>query len=639
MPALLTFFRRALLVCALAAPGCAAPEAPVHLTTTGGDTWTFDKTVEGSVPAGRCDAVAFTSPRGTVIARPKDGHVAAHVPLTHGDNPIEVECRANGVRQGAAAYQDWYVPLRAVPRAEARATITEDGLALDGSASRPAPGKAATIVSYEWHARDGNPAPIAGLPRQGEQITIAPPSRDGRYYVTLRTTGAQGRSDESTVAFRVRDGAPEIVDSAREHPAWVDRAVIYGVVPFFFGPRGLPDVTARLDDLAALGVTVLWLSPITESAEGDFGYAVTDHFQLRPDFGTEADLHALIDGAHARGLRVIMDFVPNHMAAEHRYFSDAKARGRRSPYYRYFVRASDGTAANYFDWANLKNLDYHNPEVQRLIIEAFAHWVREFDIDGFRVDVAWGPRRRAPEFWPRWRAELKRIKPDLLLLAEASARDPYYVHNGFDAAYDWTDALGIWAWHVAFEDEAHTAAKLRDAIAASDGDGLVFRFLNNNDTGPRFVSRYGLDRTRVATAMLLTLPGLPELYSGDEIGAEFKPYDEGPPITWEKDKGGLRDWHRRLIALRRDTPALYGRGIRLLDAPDPVLAYVRPGASPVDDVLVLLNYGAAPVRVDLPPDIASGRLTDLLDGSRPSLDRGRALTLPAHGVRILGQVH
>src|SRR5205807_7549030 len=82
-----------------------------------------------------------------------------------------------------------------------------------------------------------------------------------------------------------------------------------------------------------------------------------------------------------------------------------------------------------------------NPEVQRLIIEASAYWVRAFDIDGFRVDAAGGPRERASEFWPRWRAELKRIKPDLLLLAEASARDHYYVGHGFDAAYDWTRSL------------------------------------------------------------------------------------------------------------------------------------------------------------------------------------------------------
>src|SRR3954471_15817144 len=105
------------------------------------------------------------------------------------------------------------------------------------------------------------------------------------------------------------------------------------------------------------------------------------------------------------------------------------------------------------------------------------------------------PRQRAPEFWPRWREELKRIKPDLLLLAEASARDPYYFRNGFDVAYDWTDQLGVWAWGEAFKAQARIALSLRARITVPDPlidpDALIFRFLNNNDTEDRFITRYG----------------------------------------------------------------------------------------------------------------------------------------------------
>lgn len=120
----------------------------------------------------------------------------------------------------------------------------------------------------------------------------------------------------------------------------------------------------------------------------------------------------------------MMDFVPNHVSEQHAYFTEAIARAAASPYFNFFARDQDGNAKHYFDWSNLKSLNYGNPEVQRLVIEAFAHWVREFDIDGFRVDAAWGPRQRAPDFCPRCRRELKRIKPDMLLLAEASAHDP-----------------------------------------------------------------------------------------------------------------------------------------------------------------------------------------------------------------------
>jgi cyclomaltodextrinase len=148
-----------------------------------------------------------------------------------------------------------------------------------------------------------------------------------------------------------------------------------------------------------------------------------------------------------------------------------------------------------------------------------------------------------PDFWPVWRAELKRIRPDLLLLAESSARDPYYFANGFDAGYDWTDRLGEWAWQEVFADPAHIPQRLRAALtndgAGYDPDAVVFRFLNNNDTGARFITRHGVGLTRVAAALLLTLPGIPGLYTGEEIGAEFEPYAGPPPIRWT-DPHGLR---------------------------------------------------------------------------------------------------
>jgi glycosidase len=364
---------------------------------------------------------------------------------------------------------------------------------------------------------------------------------------------------------------------------------------------------------------------------------------VRSRFGSEQDLRKLIAAAHARGLKVVIDFVTNHVSEQHPYFVDAAARGRKSPYYDYFARDRNDDPAHYFDWSNLKNLNYDNPEVQRMMIAACAYWVRTFDVDGFRVDAAWGPRQRASEFWPRWREELKRIKPDLLLLAEASARDPYYLRHGFDAVYDWTANLGEWAWQQAFQDEVHTAKRLRAAIAAggSGVNGTILRFLDNNDTGERFVTRYGPARTRVASAMLLTLPGLPALYTGDEVGAEFQPYHLGPPIDWE-DSHGLRDWYRGLIALRRAYPALHGHDVRLIDASpkDQVLAYVRPAQGADKNVLVLLNYGSAPARVRLPakgtaPFVPGASMRDLLTGESVKLGRTREVALDGYGVRLL----
>jgi cyclomaltodextrinase len=388
---------------------------------------------------------------------------------------------------------------------------------------------------------------------------------------------------------------------------------------------------------------------ITGTDEGDFGYAVTDHFALRDAFGTEEDLRELITAAHARGLRVIMDFVPNHTSDRHPYYLSAEQRGPASPYHGFYDRDAAGKVTTYFDWENLKNLNYDHPEVQHYMTEAFVHWVREFGIDGFRADAGWGVRRRAPEFWPGWRAELKRIKPDLLLLAEASARDPYYGSVGFDAAYDWTDKLGEWAWHDAFAEGAPTAARLRAALIASragEADTtlsrsgtLVFRFLNNNDTGERFITRYGVARTRLAATMLLTLPGLPLIYTGDEVGAEFEPYDEGPPLSWT-DVHGLRGHYTRLVGLRHAYPALRSQQLEVMETspPETVLAYRRPGETRRDDIIVLLNYGREALRAALPADATrdTPAFVDLLSGDAVAISpEAPTVDLPAWGAVVL----
>lgn len=637
-------FARALAAKALLAAGVIALPAgaarpPIAFTTAPGDAWTFSKIIDIDVFDGRCDEVALASPLSTAIARPKKGHARARLALSSGDNRIEAQCRKAGVAQAAPIWQQWRVRLPDAPKARIAVLVDGNSIVLEGAASERAPAQPAPIAHYRWRDAAENPAPLTGLPTEGPRIRLKPPAVDGKYRVTLQIADTKGRTDASSAMFRVRGGTPETIDLAHEHAAWIDDAVIYGVVPKLFGRRGLPDVTGQLDRLAALGVNTLWLSPITAAPSGDFGYALTDHFRVQPSLGSKDDLRALIAAAHAHGMHVILDLVVNHLSDRHPYAEDATAQGRRSPYFDFLARTASGAVAHYFSWHNLDNLNYKNEQVERMIIEASAYWVREFHVDGFRVDAAWGPRTRAPDFWPRWCAELKRIDPDLLLIAEASARDPYYLEHGFDAAYDWTTELGQWSWHDAFDDPEETVQRLAAAIGASPG-GVVLRFLDNNDTGKRFIARYGTARTRVAAAMLLTLPGLPALYTGDEVGADYEPYRATGPISWT-DSTAMSAWYRRLIALRHREPALRSGEIQLLplpSAPD-VLGYWRTAPAGADKLLVLLNYGADPARavVDLPA--RSGVNTaavDLLSGETLDAEAVRAgLPIKAYSVRIL----
>lgn len=403
--------------------------------------------------------------------------------------------------------------------------------------------------------------------------------------------------------------APEHRAPAVAPQHWIDRSVAYGVLPPLFGRAGLPDVTAALDSLHDLGVDVLWLSPIFEAPPGDFGYAVTNFERVRSDYGTEADLATLVREAHRRDMRILLDLAANHTSAQHPWFVDAAARGKESPYYAYYARDAAGEATHYFDWTHLPNLDYEDPRVASYMRETARDWLVRVSIDGYRIDAAWGIRQRSPEYWPRFNADLRAARPDVFLLAEASARDPYYVTHGFDAAYDWTTELGVHAWKGVFDSTPGIAKRLHAAVLETQRSTpkpqRTWRFLNNNDTAERFITRHGEGMTRVATAALLTLPGIPCLYSFDEVGAEFLPYSELQPIT--TDRPELRAFHRRWIALRRSHAALSGAGFTPLHVGEPGQpaddAYVYLRRDATKTLLIALNFSAEPttLQLSLPP--------------------------------------
>lgn len=419
-----------------------------------------------------------------------------------------------------------------------------------------------------------------------------------------------------------------------DDPGVRDR-IVYGVAPVLLGPDGFDAAIARLDGIAALGVDTVWLTPVGEAPAGDFGYAASALTSVRDSLGGAARLRALVAAAHDRGLRVVLDIVVNHLGDRHPLARDAAVRGPDSPAYGLFQRGSDGAVAHYFDWRNLDNLDYGRPEVRAMMIDAARYWVEAFGVDGFRVDAAWAVAERAPDFWPQWRDALAALRPGLLLIAEASARDPAWAAAGFDAAYDWTDRLGEWAWATAFDEPSRTPDRLRTAIDAS-GRTPVLRFLNNNDTGRRFVTRHGVARARLAAVLLLTLPGVPALFMGDEVGAAFEPYGAPEPFDW-RDRHDLEAHYRRLIRLRRAEPALRDDGIVWLDLAAPtLLAYRRPGRAGSRDVVVLLNFGDTPERATIGPLREAFTLVDVLDGSILDADDGAfRIDVPALGWRIL----
>ena len=624
----------------------------IRLLGAEADAWAFSKQIMGSLGnPSACQAVWIKNSDVQIQAELFENNFFASVPVHSGTNTLTAVCQQSNLEEELSTEISITGRLEQRPTAIITPSLSEGHVLLDGAGSLPEQVENQPIRDYIWSERPGNPAEVVSGEIKGPRLEMEAPTVDGEYYFFLRVIDEAGREDASTTYFVVENAEPRIPDFDHENPAWVEEAIVYGVIPRLFGSPGAQAIQEKLDDLADLGINAIWLAPI--NATPDYGYSVTDYFELRDGFGSKEDFRSMVQAAHERGIRVLMDFVPNHTSSEHPYFKDTVEKGKESPYWDFYDRDENGNYTYYFDWTHLPNLNYNHPEVRRMMLEAFSYWVREFDVDGFRVDACWGVQQRRPDFWPEWRRELKRIKPDLLLLAEASARDPYNFDNGFDAAYDWTEQLGRWAWGPFWGEQAEKVqadrlVKLLKSALLNEPEGyhpdaLIFRFLNNNDTGTRFITTHGEDMTRLATALLLTLPGIPGIYTADEAGQWFRPYFDTNPISFRERYRGLRDYHKKLIALRKDVPSLHSRLWQLLDVEpeSQVLGYLRLMEGNEQPVLVLINFSeeTAKVTLSLPDESKSltetGILFDLLNEEKIPFKGTNSIQMNPMSARVL----
>lgn len=600
-----------------AAEAASKAGADVSIVPESAEVWAWEADVHGELgsPVSSC---RVQSGDREVLARIQGAEWWARVPLAPAENSVRATCvDARGVRHFSKAAR-LRAMLRDAPTARVVVSRFPETIALDATSSAPSPASRTPIVLYAWSLAVGASSRIESDGPHA-RVTVSP--ADPSVVVRLEVRDEHGVTDVARVRVAGHVSARDVV--------------VYGVVPPLFGSPPLRAVTRALPDLAELGVDALWLSPIFETPPRDYGYAVTDYFHVRPDYGTSDDLAQLEAEAHHYGLRVVLDFVPNHTSAEHPYFRDATALGRKSHYWGFYARDALGQPLHYFDWTHLPNLEYRNSEVPSWILEAADRWMRR-GADGYRLDVAWGIEERSPEFWDAFRDEMRRIDPDALLIAEATARDPFWAAHGFDAAYDWTDRQGHWSWEDVFREPDAIPDRLDAAVRATKSN--PFRFLENNDTGPRFVSRYGPDMTRVAAAALLTLPGTPSLFTGQERGASYDPYERREPLD-TTDVHGLRPWYRSLLATRRAVPALRGAGYAraIVDVGDArVLAYVREDEARHDVALVVLRFDArrGRARITVPEAAASRR--KWRDAFAPGVGSALGVSAPPAGVAPAG---
>ena len=381
-------------------------------------------------------------------------------------------------------------------------------------------------------------------------------------------------------------------ETARVSPDWVKDAVIYEIFPRSFSQKGdFNSITSDLDRLKNLGVTVLWLMPVHPvgklKSKGTIGspYAVKDYYAINPDYGTKADLQKLINEAHKRGLKVIIDIVANHTA-----WDSVMMKNKAF----YTQNAQGEIISPVPDWADVADLNYENPELRKYMIEMLKSWIRDYDLDGFRCDVAgFVPT----DFWEEARREVDKIKPDTIWLAEWESPD--LLVKAFNLDYSWANHATL--ADVLFGNKpASEIRKTWEADRAKNPkNALRMRFSDNHDER-RAIARFGEKGAMAAQALAFTLDGVPMFYNGMEVGDTAESgapaLFEKLPIFWQiaERRPEFPKFYKGMIDLRKNSIALRRGDLVWLKNSDETRVLTFKRTSGKEEILVAINMTNEP---------------------------------------------
>jgi alpha-amylase len=470
------------------------------------------------------------------------------------------------------------------------------------------------------------------------------------------------------------------------------------------GKGDLKGLTAKLDYFKDLGVNGLWLMPIMPS-DTYHKYHVTDYKDIDPDYGTLDDFKKFVEEAHKRDIRIITDFVINHTGNMHPWFLEAQ-KGKDNRYRNYYVWAKKDSIRNQiykkttsFDSDNIRkwhpvngdtlsehyygyfnglcpDLNLDNPEVKAEIVDIARFWLNEMKVDGFRMDAAKHifPDERAADnhaFWVWFKQEMEKIKPDVYLVGEvwSQAKDVAPYLKGLPSLFNFD--LGYAITHVAAsgKDTVNLVQKykeIRDFYKSITTDYLDATFVKNHDQ-TRILSELkgDVNKARMTAAMLLTMPGTPYIYYGEEIGMLGEKPDPQirEPFIWDTgkkddlqtaweapqystdqtvvpfsrqkdDAASLYNFYKKLIRYRNSSAALtYGDIDHSGRGPGEIVSFIRRYNN--SELLVLHNISDVEITVPLDGDISRFNEIDFdTAGDRIAIQDG-ALTLPAYSTAVL----
>ena len=404
-------------------------------------------------------------------------------------------------------------------------------------------------------------------------------------------------------------------------PAWTRDAVVYNIFPDSFAagkrlaPNGAPPcrggtvrgVTENLDYIASLGFNCIYLNPIF-AARSYHRYDTLDYYRIDPHMGAEDDLRDLVRRAHALGIRVILDGVFNHVSSDHPFFRDVLEKGRASRYYSCFYALPEtprlpaaGELPGYtcFSYvADMPKTNTADPFLRQYFCDIGAYWVRKFDVDGWRLDVA---NELDDGFLRAFRASVKAAKSDALIVGEVWDNAAHFLGGDMlDSAMNYDFRRYCRRFFAEQTVDAETFDTNVSTLLLRYNENALFAQLNLLDSHDvsRFLSLCGgkTERMELAVLLQMTFPGMPCVFYGDEKGlcGESEP-EYRRPMEWDASSP-LEEVYRRMIALRKTHPALRYGSFHTELACGGVYRYSRVWNG--TKITVAMNLGAEPVKAE-----------------------------------------
>lgn len=410
----------------------------------------------------------------------------------------------------------------------------------------------------------------------------------------------------------------------------------------FFG-GDLQGIIDHLDYLADLGITGLYLTPIFR-APSNHKYDTADYFEIDPHFGDKETLKTLVKRCHEKGIRVMLDAVFNHCGYEFAPFQDVLKNGATSRYKDWFhIREfplQTEPRPNYDTFAfvpHMPKLNTAHPEVKRYLLDVATYWIREFDIDGWRLDVA---NEIDHQFWREFRQAVKALKPDVYILGEIwHDAMPWLRGDQFDAVMNYPFTDGALRFFAKEEISARQFADIMVRLLHSypkQVNEAAFNLLGSHDT-PRLLTVCGGDVRKAKLLFLfqLTFTGSPCIYYGDEIGMTGGNDPECRKcMVWDPEKQNkeLYEHVKQLIALRKQYRALRRGDVAFLAADDEANHLVYEKTDGNETVMIIINRSNEAAEIPMPIDARGKWLVNLLTGERFAAEAETlCVSLPPYG--------